>query len=86
MKTSKYTEHEVEITYKPVPVSARDMMDPVIAWYVKVDDKKVGIVKTMSEASALLQDSGYMLGAFRRRPQKNDRPRYVAKATRKVGN
>lgn len=85
MKTSKYTEHEVEITYKPV-TGREEMMSPVIAWHVKVDGSKLGIANTMSEASRILQDKGYMMGAFRRRPQKNDRPRYVARATRKVGN
>ena len=79
---SKAQEYEVVITYKPVKGPVGELMDPRAAWHVKVDGKSVGTSTTINGAQDLLEERGYRVGAFRRRPNKDNRPRFVTTAKR----
>lgn len=74
----KTKEHEVTVTYKPVKGPAEELMQPRIAWHVKVDGRLLGVATTIHRAQDLLEEHGYKVGAFRRRPRHDGRPRFVA--------
>jgi hypothetical protein len=79
--SKKHTEHEATITYKPT--GRVTSMTPAIGWHVKVDGEKIGVASTLNEATTLLYENGYKVWAFRRSPNKNNRPAWRATVIKK---
>lgn len=77
-KKKKIYEAEVVVTYKPLKTRSDDMMQPVVAWHVKVDGKHIGTAPTLSGVTRVLEEHGYKAWAFRRNNRPDDRPEYKA--------
>jgi hypothetical protein len=77
-KRKKIYEAEVIVTYKPVKNTSDDMMEPVVAWHIKVDGKKFGTAPTLSGVAKVLEQKGYKAWAFRRNNRPDDHPEYKA--------
>ena len=70
-------QHEVVVTYKKKR-GRPSGIDPMIAWQIVLDGEHVGYATTLNSVSSILYDMGYKTWAFRRCPDKKDRPRYKA--------
>lgn len=80
-KKKKHKEHEVVVTYKHGRGKPNGM-DPMVAWYIELDNEPVGASTTLNGVSSVLYDMGYKTWAFRRIPDKKGRPKFRATVIR----
>lgn len=80
-KKNKRKEYEVVVTYKSRRRGSNGL-DPMASWHIELDNEHIGNSATLNGVSSILYDMGYKVWAYRRRPDKKGRPKFVTTAVR----